>query len=484
MKRAVLGLVAGILLSACASHEKAGDRAVALGDWKSAYSAYRQALANDPGSAELKVKYDHARDQALQDAKKRAQTCAQVDDWNCALAEADFALSLDGSNPELATFRVNAATRVALGTLDTAAEHARSGQFREAVDGLQRATQLSQASEVKTRAEEVRRLVTTQGRAAAESFRQQRNLIAAHELAQLLASQDSALSGWAQGIAAEYEQWVTVEYERLAQEGDAARMHRDWPVAQERYRQALSLRQGGRAAPLDEYVGHILFAEQHLPQRDWHRAADGYRSALNTGQDDGYARQQLERVEVRPYRVALRSMVVMPTRPDGNAWVGMASPLFNQLARRLTQVAERRGMSETLLEMASAIPQENQPPLRVEVVLPDGTRLTTPRNKGIFTGFNAEFITLANDFDEQRVLFEVFMDDARGSELVGMVEVPVRELVGHRDVVLEGRSILALKLSTTRGDGREPGSFQGMARVQPMPPPGTPPPGHVATPVP
>ncbi|MFP2908363.1 hypothetical protein ACLESD_25585 [Pyxidicoccus sp. 3LFB2] len=484
MKRVVLGLVVAVLLAACASAEKAGDRAAAVGDWKAAYSAYRQALANDPDSPELKTKFEEARALALEDSQKRARACEQVEDWNCALAESDFALSIDGGNADLAAFRMRAATRVAFGLLDGAAEQARSGQFPQAVNELKRATQLSQAPEVKTRAEDVRRLIVTSGRTRADGHRQEGNLLAAHELAQLVAGLDGSQASWAQGIAAEYEQWVAMEYERLAREGDAARAHHDWPLAQERYRAALSLRPGGRAAPLEEYVRHVMGAEQQLVHRDWHRAADAYRAALSTGQDDGYATQQLERVEVRPYRVSLRSVLVVPTRPDGNAWVGAASPLFNRLAHKLNQLASRRGMSETLLELATALPRENQPQLRVEALLPDGTRLTTPQHTGIYTGFDSEFIALANDFDEQRITFQVFMDDARGSEMLGSVDVPVRELAGRRDVILEGRSVIALKLSTSRGDGREPGSFQGMARVQPMPPPGTPAPGHIATPVP
>ncbi|WP_164009289.1 hypothetical protein [Pyxidicoccus trucidator] len=482
MKRVVLGLMAAALLAACASAEKAGDRAAAVGDWKSAYSAYRQAVANDPDSQELKAKFEEARTLALEDSKKRARACEQVEDWNCALAESDFALSIDGGNADIASFRMRAATRVAFGMLDGAAEQARSGQFHKAVEEMQRATQLSQAPEVKTRAEDVRRHIVTNGRARADGFRQERNLLAAHELAQLVAGLDGSLAGWAQGIAAEYEQWVTVEYERLAREGDAARVHHDWPLAQERYREALSLRPGGRAAPLEEYVRHVSGAEQQLVHRDWNRAADAYRSALRTGQDDGYATQQLERVELRPYRVSLRSVLVVPTRPDGNPWVGAANPLFTRLAQKLTQLAARRGMSDVLLELATALPRENQPQLRVEALLPDGTRLTTPQSTGIYTGFNSEFVALANDFDEQRITFQVFMDDPRGSELMGSVDVPVRELAGRRDVILDSRSVIALKLSTARGDGREPGSFLGMARVQPMPPPGTPSPGHVATP--
>ncbi|MCY1020325.1 hypothetical protein [Pyxidicoccus sp. MSG2] len=485
MKRAVLGVVAAIMLAACASAEKAGDRAAAVGDWKNAYTAYRQALANEPDNAELKAKYDQAREQALQDTQKRAQTCAQVDDWNCALAESDFALSIDGGNADIAAFRMRAANRVAMGMLDGAAEHARSGHFPEAANDMQRATQLSQTPEVKARSEEVRRLIVTGGRARAEGYRQERNLIAANELAQLVAGLDGSLAGWAQGIAAEYEQWVTVEYERLAREGDDARVNHDWAMAQERYHAALSLRPGGRAAPLEEYVRNLGEAERQLGNRDWNRAADAYRVAVRTGQDDGYASRQLELTEPRPYRVALRSLLVVPARPDGNAWVGMASPLFARVAQKLTQLAERRGMSDVVMELAMTIPQENQPRLRIEALLPDGTRLTTPPKNGIYMGYDSEFVILGNAFDETPITFQVYMDDPRGNEMVGTVDVPVRELVAQRNLSLKGRSVLALKLATANGDGRAPGWMQGMARVEPMPPPGAPPPpGHVATPIP
>lgn len=485
MKRAVLGMVAAIVLSACASAEKAGDRAAAVGDWKGAYSAYRQALANDPDSPELKAKYEQAREAALQDAQKRAQTCAQVEDWNCALAESDFALSVDGGNAEIAAFRTRAANRVALGVLDGAAEQARGGHYPEAVDQMQRATQLSQAPDVKTRAEDVRRLIVSGGKARADSLRQQRNLIEANQLAQLVAGLDGSLAGWAQAINTEYEQWVTVEYERLAREGDAARQQHDWALAQERYGAALNLRQGGRAAPAAEYVRLVGDGERQLVNRDWNRAADAYRGAIQTGQDDGYAAQQLERAEPRPYRVAVRSLLVSPVRPDGNAWVGVTSPIFARLAERLAQMAERRGLSDVVQDMAMALPQENQPRVRVEVLLPEGTRLTTPPKHGIYTGFDSEFVILGNAFDETPLTFQVFIEDGRGGELLGTVDVPIREVVAQRNVALKSRTVLGLRLATANGEGRAPGSMQGMARVEPMPPPGAAPmPGHAASPVP
>ncbi|MFP2934852.1 hypothetical protein ACLESO_59075, partial [Pyxidicoccus sp. 3LG] len=221
---------------------------------------------------------------------------------------------------------------------------------------------------------------------------------------------------------------------------------------------------GGVRAP------HGPGPEQQLAGRDWNGASESYRVALRTGQDDGYANQQLERAQLRPYRIAVRSLLVVPARPDGNAWVGPASPLFSRLAQRLSETAARRGMSEMVLELANTIPYANRPQLRVEALLPDGTRLTTPVNGGIYTGFESEFVTVTNAFDEQRVTFQVFLEDSRGSELMGAVDVPMRELVEQRDVSLQGRSVLALKVSAATADGREPGTFLGMARVVPPPP--------------
>jgi hypothetical protein len=483
MKRAVLGFIAAILLAACAAHEKAGDRAAALGDWKSAYTAYRAALAEEPDNPEVKAKFAEARVQALAETQKRAQTCAQVGDWGCALAESDFALGIDGTNAEIAAFRARAATEVALGQLQTANEQAMNGQITEALSLMERANQLSAAPEVKARATEVRRTIVTQGKARADAFRKERNLIAAQELAQVVVGLDVSHAKWAQGIAAEYEQFVTAEYERLAGEGDAARARREWPLAQERYQQALSMRNGGRAGPLADYSRQMADAEQRLANRDWNGAADAYAGAVRTGQDDGYASQQLERVRPRPYRVALRAVMVDPFRPDGQTWVGVANPIFNRLARRLVQMADRKGMSDLVLDLAMSLPRDNQPVLRVEALLPEGIHLTTPQRQGIYTDFDAEFVTVANAFDDRQVTFNVLMDSPRGTELMGTVVVPLRDLAEHRELSLEGRSVLSLRLATTHGDGRQPGSFAGMAVVQPPPPPG-PPSGHAATPVP
>ena len=75
MRRIVLALALASLgaLAGCASHEKLGDRAAAVGDWKSAEAQYAEALKKDPGNAEKRAKWQQARGQALQGAVAKAR---------------------------------------------------------------------------------------------------------------------------------------------------------------------------------------------------------------------------------------------------------------------------------------------------------------------------------------------------------------------------------------------------------------------------
>ena len=63
------------LALACAAHEKSGDRAAALGDWRTAEREYAAAVAKEPENKELQEKYRQAKAAALEDATKRAQAC-------------------------------------------------------------------------------------------------------------------------------------------------------------------------------------------------------------------------------------------------------------------------------------------------------------------------------------------------------------------------------------------------------------------------
>ncbi|MBF5042454.1 hypothetical protein FGE12_08580 [Aggregicoccus sp. 17bor-14] len=466
MKRIVLGiLVSSMLLGACTAHEKSGDRAAAVGDWKSAYMSYRAALGDEP-TPELQKKFAEARDHAMADTQKRAQACAQVNDWNCALQEADFALQIDGGNAELASFRANAANQVALSHLEAADAATARGQFPEAVASVQRALQLSSSPEVKARAEAVRQAFVQRGHERVEGYRREGNLQAAANLASLVAAQDGGSAAWANGIQQEYAQFTQAEYERLARDGDAARHAHDWRAAEDRYQAALAMHGGGRAEAALEYVRRVGQAEERVQNRDWAGAAQGFRQALTTGQDDGYARDQLERVEPRPYRVQVRSVLVSPVRPDGDAWVGTSSPLFLRLANRIVQQADKRGSMGLVEDLAMSLPAENRPNVRIETQLPEGALLTTGTQNGVLASYDAEMVLVTNGFDERRITFRVLADGPQGSQTIGTVDVPVKELAGRAEVTLQGRSILALRLGTAAADGRQPGSYVGMTPVQ------------------
>jgi hypothetical protein len=89
MRRALAALLPLALLAACASNEKLGDRAAAVGDWKAAERQYAAALQGDPNNPEKRAKYQQARQQALQGAMAAHRACLVSLDWVCAFAECD-----------------------------------------------------------------------------------------------------------------------------------------------------------------------------------------------------------------------------------------------------------------------------------------------------------------------------------------------------------------------------------------------------------
>src|SRR5512144_1772733 len=107
-------LLALSLLAACVAHDKQGDKYAAVGDWKNAYANYRQALADKPQDPVLKQKFEDARSRALADAITAANGCATQRNWECALQESDFVLSVDASRTDIAQVRARAATELAL----------------------------------------------------------------------------------------------------------------------------------------------------------------------------------------------------------------------------------------------------------------------------------------------------------------------------------------------------------------------------------
>jgi tetratricopeptide (TPR) repeat protein len=465
-KRLAWGWLMALVLAACVAHEKAGDQAAALGDWKTAYQAYSAALAKDPESAPLKEKYNNAKREAIADAYKKAQACAAGGDWGCALGEAEYALELDGSNPEIAAFRADAAKNLALARLSQARQEAEQGKFRFSLELIEKARALSNDPAVLQSIDQARPGLASMADAAAERLRQRKAYPEAVDALSVAATLDPSKRGKLDALQREYDAWRAAEYERLAKEGDQALARRDWAGAEQRYAAALQMRQGGRAEPLARYANGMNLGENALARRDYAAATAGYRQAVASGQDQsGYAAQQLDRVEIRPYSVRIRSVLARPVRPDGRPWVGRMSPFLSRLIAMFSSDFMDSGgrASRRIIDAALSIPPENRTTLAVHVTLPDGTRLSTPAQNGLYVGYDSEFVVATNSFDERRLTMHVVHWNGQGFEDVGAVEFPLGEVVRRREASLSGQSVADLRLEIDAAQGgRGDGMFANM----------------------
>jgi tetratricopeptide (TPR) repeat protein len=466
-KRWVLSFVAALLLTACAAHEKAGDQAAALGNWKAALAQYSAALAKEPDSPERQAKYQNARQQAIADAYRKAQACAAAGDWACAVGEADYALEVDSGNAEIAAFRASAARSLALAQLSQAHGEATKGNFRVAFDMIERAKALSSDATVAQEAERARAGLAAMADAESNRLRQRKAYREAVEALSVAAAIDPSKQGKLDAAQREYDAWLTAEYERLAREGDQALARKDWVAAEASYVSALKMRPGGRAEPRSRYAGGLAAAEAALARRDYATATQGYRQAVESGEDSsGYAAAQLQLVEVRPYTVRIRSVLARPMRPDGRPWAGSLNPSLTRLTYMFTQefLAPRgRGTSRKLMEAALAIPPENRPSLSIRVALPDGTLLSTPVQNGLYVTYDAEFVVATNSFDERKLSLRVVHGEGGWSEDVGVVEFPLGEIVRRREADLSDQSVARLQLSIEPApQGRSDGMFAHM----------------------
>src|SRR5690349_18011115 len=142
-------LLAVTLLASCAAHEKTGDSAAAVGDWRRAVLEYRSAVESTPDDPALRKKFDDARTRALTSSTQRARLCASQGDFECALDEADFVASLDpAAGAGLAALRADAARQVALLRVRDAQAATARGDLGRAGAALRAARELSNAPDV------------------------------------------------------------------------------------------------------------------------------------------------------------------------------------------------------------------------------------------------------------------------------------------------------------------------------------------------
>jgi tetratricopeptide (TPR) repeat protein len=456
-----------LCLSACVAHEKNGDKAAAVGDWKTALAAYREALMSEPESPVLKEKFERARKEAVVAASQRAHTCASMGEWQCALEEADFALSIEPANPELATFRADAARSMALDQIQRARSAAGTQQFPEAFGFLKRATALSNDPQVVQQASQARGEIIGLAGAEAERLYQLKAYANSLTLLRMLVPLDASWQPRLALVEAEYEQHLAAEYERLAGEGDAALAQRRWAEARDRYEEALRMKSGGRAESLVRYAGGMAQGESALARRDFVSSAAGYRQAVESGRDrDGSAAAQLERVEIRPYAIRLRSVLVMPTRLDGRPWVGPANPFLARLLDRGMGAVAGGDSAKAwrhLIRAAERMPAQNRPTLSVIVTTPSGERLMTPTRNSLYAVYDdPELVIATNHYDERNLVFHVVQGEGMSAEEVGVVSVALGELVQRGESELSRQSIAALELATAPASGRADGMFAGL----------------------
>jgi len=465
----IVVLLSVFWLVGCAAHERDGDRAAALGDWKTALREYRAALSNEPESPKLKEKYQQARHEAALSAFRHAQSCAAMQDWNCALTEADSALQIDDGNTEIATFRASAALSLARAHLQAAREATERGDFQRAFERLERATVVSKQPEILQEAGLVKQELAGRAEAEAERLHQAKAYPRALEVLKVLVAVDSTKQPTLEAIQREYDEYLTAEYERLAQEGDTSLGAHDWATARDRYAAALQLKHGGRAESLLRYTEATAAGEAALSRRDFAAATRAYQAALKTGEDrDGYASRQWEAVVIRPYAVRVRAVLAKPMRPDGRPWVGPPNKFMTKVvslavggAATYTFGPLAGKVGKDLAKAYMEIPPENRPNLRVRATLPDDSMLLTPSKNGLYVVYDSEFVIATNHFDERRLSFHVVHEGSTVDD-VGVIDVNLKDLVANRDAALSNQSIELLQLSAEPAPDKADGMFSEM----------------------
>lgn len=455
-----------LLLTACAAHEKAGDRAAASGDWKTAERAYSEALRKDPSKKELQDKYRQARAAAIDEAVRRAQDCSGARDWECAFAETGYVLRLEPGTPGMAALRADAGREVALLRVRRAEEAGDRGDWLGALDLLQKA---GEASSDPAAAGEIRRATPFLVDGAA---READRLRAAHQypqalqLLELATAADPAQRGRLDATRAEFERWKDAEAERLTDEGEARLAQRRFADAKQSFDAALQLRPQGRAQPLARYAGHMAEAQAAIGRRDFGAAERALGQALQAGVDRQYVQGELDRVRVRPYAVRLRSVLVQPLRPDGWPWAGGRSRDLDRVVARLAGFDPRDASSGLALDVARRLPAENQPTLAVTVTLPDGRTLRAPARRGLYALLDGSVVVLSNGYDDRELAIRVDHELGGGARpmAIGEVRVKLGEVVTSGGLASGAQSIVQLRLEADPADAPE-GTFGGLVPV-------------------
>ncbi len=461
-------LLLSVVLSACMAHDKAGDRAAAVGDWKAAYGEYRQALADEPNDPKLKEKYDRARAEALTASTAAARGCLARRDWGCAVGEADFALSIEPGHAELSDLRRNAGRELALVEAEQARSQIAQGRLRQADATIRHAQRLSNEPAVQQALSKASGALVVAASADADRRRAARQYPEALAVLQLALPYEPAVRDRIEQVRQEQAAFLRAEHDRFMDEGDQLLTRNAWADAAARFSAAQAAMPDDRARASEQYCRLALQADGAVERGDWPAATRGYQQMVDLRVErNGYAAAQLARVTVRPWAVRIRSVLVSPLRPDGVPWVGRPRPFVVRVANELAR-ASGASPGSPFLMLLGQVPRENQPHVVVEVIAPGVPPLLTQPHRGLYTSLASTVVVGANAFERRRLTFRVFHAEPSGLvEDIGVVEVPIGELIARGGARLQGPAVAGLELTAEPADGVPIGSFSDLTPAAP-----------------
>jgi hypothetical protein len=302
----------------------------------------------------------------------------------------------------------------------------------------------------------------------AMQLRSQQQYPEALELLAAAAALDGAVRPTLEQVRDERDRWLEARYEAQARQGDVLLQEGRFAEAAQAYEAAVAIRRGGRAEPLARYALDLRAGEVAVQRRDWPAATRAYDGALRTGMDGtaGYARHQLERVQVRNWAIHLSSTLVRPIQPDGRPWAGGAGAGYQRLVGLLANAAMdgqgRRAV--TGIDLYDALPHENRPTLVATLTLPDGRQFSTAPQTALRARFESFVVVATNALDDRPLSIRIVHVDAQGPVEVGAVTLRMADLLNGGQLVLSDRSIVELRLSAERSPQAD-GSVRGFAPV-------------------
>ena len=524
--RLVFALLVGLMLvlTGCGGPDyiKMGDAAAASGNWRGAEANYRTALTEKPNEPGLAEKHANARQRALDEARSKAQTLQAGGDEEAALTEVDYALTLAPGDTELVEMRTALARNVALAKLSAAREAADGGRFDDAdklvaaaqalttdTDVVNEANRLANYIPMKRAQKMIADADAASGKsdyvAAAKSLRaaieattdestvaQAREKLAA--LADPAADEAMRLAGigdhakavplaelaaelnpdsyasLADGIRTVHTDKEQQEFDRLRREaaGEFGMFH--WAAAAALLKQALEHGTSERVKAQLEFCNRAMAAEAAVTAKDWATAETELTAALNTGEDpNSWAKMELERVAVKPWRVSFGHLLISPTNASSMTWSGQLDTRLHGISGQLREQAANLKADapspdavKAIEGLAAKVDAGMQPTLQVRITLPDGKVVAPADAPGtIWTpALGGWFVVSANQADDRTVTVAVQHKPEEGdATTIGTITIRLGDLVTEKAMLRGDAGVISLRVATSVGVAEEVGTM-------------------------